>query len=465
MKGERPDIALIVLDSVRASTFYELLDEKCLPVFKSLERDGVRYPQAITNGPWTVPSHGSIFTGMYPSQHGITGDNPTWNHPTFLKELSRVGYTTVGVSANPWLSPNYGFSDGFDYFLTKWEYFFNGEDMSAVVGAENWRNRLQSLSKNLTSGSPIKNAGNLAYLLYQSRKKGSGALHLASRAQNLLADIEAPSFFFANFTEAHLPYEPPRQHAEQHLPEEVSYEEALEINQNPWDFVSGAVDMSDRDFEVLKALYRASIQYLGEILNDLINFLKPETTVIIAGDHGENIGDFDLMDHQYSVQQTLLHVPLIISGPNTPTKSSELVELRDIYPTILDMAGIERETSKKGLSFHSKSTRKYAVSEYLSPRPDIGTLRSKSSKLRHDEEVYTDRRRVVQSNKDKLIYWEDGTLELVDLNDCSSCNEEKKEELSDVLLERIDIDYDANSEEEVIVNKTVENRLEELGYI
>ena len=466
MDGERSDIALLVLDSVRASTFYDLLDAGDLDTLEKLDKRGVRYPQAIANGPWTVPSHGSMFTGKYPTEHGITGTSPGWDSAeTFLDRLKAAGYTSVGISANPWLSSNYGFSDSFDHFLTRWEYFFNNEDMSAVVGAETRREQMLALARRLRTGNPAKNLGNLLYMLTEVGDDDSGGSHLVSRAQKRLSRTDSPIFLFANFTEAHLPYQPPREYAEWFLPDGVDYGVATTVPQDPWEYVSGALDMEDSDFEVLSALYRGSIQYLDDIVSDLLASLAPDATVIVTGDHGENVGEFELMDHQYSVHQTLLKVPLIVAGSRTPTAQKDLVELRDLYSTVLDMADVDVPAAAPGVSLLGEETRDHAISEYLSPRPDLDTLRSRSTDLRHPERVYSEPRRVVQTTTHKLIHWGDGIEELRDIADTPLEDTAMTEELSDRLFETVDLEADHDDDGDRDVSQAVESRLEELGYI
>jgi arylsulfatase A-like enzyme len=119
------NIAFIVLDTVRGDVFNSMLEQEELPNIERLAREGTQYTNARSNGPWTVPSHGSMFTGQYPQEHGITGDTPTYDSVPLVEEIRHKGYQTAGFSANPWLSPNFDFDKSFDYFLTRHEYIPN----------------------------------------------------------------------------------------------------------------------------------------------------------------------------------------------------------------------------------------------------------------------------------------------------------------------------------------------------
>ena len=102
--------------------------------------------------------------------------------------------------------------------------------------------------------------------------------------------------------------------------------------------------MMPADFAGLRALYDAEIAYVDDCLSDLLDFLSDvgaleNTAIIVTADHGENIGDFGLMDHQYCVYETLAHVPLLIHYPAafSPGADDTPVQHTDLFPTLLDM--------------------------------------------------------------------------------------------------------------------------------
>ena len=92
--------------------------------------------------------------------------------------------------------------------------------------------------------------------------------------------------------------------------------------------------------------HRSELSYLDDRLDELFREFKnagiyDETVFVVTGDHGENIGDHGLMDHQYSLYETLLSVPLVITGPgfDSSRRVEKPVQLLDVFPTILDVAG------------------------------------------------------------------------------------------------------------------------------
>jgi len=67
-----------------------------------------------------------------------------------------------------------------------------------------------------------------------------------------------------NYLEPHLKYRPPRRLAEQFLPANATYEEAMEVRQEPWEYLAGNLTLSDSEFQLLRGLYRAEVAYVDE---------------------------------------------------------------------------------------------------------------------------------------------------------------------------------------------------------
>ena len=170
--SSRPNIVLIVLDTVRADRLNCRSDSAVpTPRIDELCERGSYFEQVSSTSSWTLPAHASLFTGLYPIRHGATQEY------TFLDKRARTlaellvenGYRTFGVSANPVVSIQSGLARGFDSF------------------DETWR---------------------------RSAKRGSLQ---PDRHPNLIAvdellryhDPDQPFFLFVNFIEAHGPYDPP----------------------------------------------------------------------------------------------------------------------------------------------------------------------------------------------------------------------------------------------------------------
>src|SRR3989442_4094251 len=113
-------------------------------------------------------------------------------------------------------------------------------------------------------------------------------------------------------------------------------------------YIVGLSDLTDDDMAILNDLYDGEIAYTDRRAGEVLALLRRQgildrTIVAIAGDHGENIGDHHMMDHKLSVHDTLLHVPLLLRYPPRIAAGqtiASLVQLHDLYPTILGLAGV-----------------------------------------------------------------------------------------------------------------------------
>jgi arylsulfatase A-like enzyme len=290
---------------------------------------------------------------------------------------------------------------------------------------------------------------------------------------------------FVNYLEPHLEYRPPEQYANKFLPDSVSFDEAMDANQDAWQYIAGKVEMTDRDFDVLRALYDAEINYLDEQIASLVASLKEadeweDTVCVIVGDHGENIGDHGLMDHQYSLYETLVNVPLIVHGRGFGGNSTvdQLVQLTDIPPTLLDVAGVDEtafnsECQGKPLpSPAAPSTREFTVSEYLAPQPSMSALQRRVGELPPEVYQYDTSLRAIRTHEWKLVRQEDGSTELYDLSEDAMEIENVVDEYGDIaetLEEQLDQWLDsfehATPGTGAEMSEETKNRLEELGYL
>jgi arylsulfatase A-like enzyme len=424
-----PNIVLIVLDTCRAKTFHQLLDNDKLPAVGRIATDAAVYRNASAAAPWTVPSHGSMFSGRYPTDHGMSADNPFFDPPTtpLAERLRGAGYETIGLSANPWVSDYFGFTAGFDRFKTNVEYLWGGADTSGLGEFDSLPAKIRELYRRTSVSDMPATLVNVAYRKLLANRGDSGASRLTTDSVQWLnrRSSDNPFFLFCNFTEPHLQYEPPDGLAREELPDEVDLASARSIEQDQWAYVTGQLNLEDKEFDILRALYRAQIRYLDSQLGRLFDRLEArdglnETAVILTSDHGENIGEHGLMDHQYCLYETLLHVPLVIRYPpafDVGTRDAP-VETRRLYETIADLASINGTESGTASSLVGNAEPDtHLLAEYSSPQPSVETLAEEYGPLNPDVRRYDRSLRSIRTTRWKYIEGSDGTTELYDLRD------------------------------------------------
>jgi arylsulfatase A-like enzyme len=482
MDATNANVVLVVMDTARAREVFS--PDVDTPVLDELADDGVACEQAYADAPWTLPSHASLFTGCSPSKHGAHAGHKFLDDgsKTIAETLNDDGYATVSITNNAWVTQEFGFTRGFDRALRVWQFLQNGADFGEVAmktdGTEQLRESLRLLFQN-----PLRNAVNAVYGKFFYRRGDYGAGRTNQLIERELSEISRPYFLFVNYLEPHLDYQPPEEYARQYLPAGVSYEEARSVPQEPWEYLCGQVDLGEREFEILRALYSAEISYLDDRIGEVVEHLKStgdweETIFVVLGDHGENIGDHGFMDHQYCLYDTLLHVPLILSGGAVEAEPPrrDIVQISDVYPTILDLLDLsdtEAREQFQGQSIFAETRRTAAVSEYMAAQPSMESLESEVGDV--PEHVYRlDRRlRSIRTAEYKLIRSEHGEVELYDvrddpgeLTDRSSDDAETVTELETELDEWLaGFEQTSPMEDEREVSDEMKSRLEDLGYI
>jgi arylsulfatase A-like enzyme len=379
-------------------------------VLERLAGEATVYERAQSASPWTLPSHASLFTGMRPSEHGANEthyrleDGPE----TVAEVLGRAGYETVAISANDMVGPAAGLARGFGRFLSPGHLRPEAESASRLPGP---------------AGRALK-ALDAQYRRRARFRFDYGAARVSRLADRALSRIpdDRPVFLFVNLLDAHLRYWPPEPHRGRFLPREVSEARADAVDQSPKRFFTGESALGPEDFEILRGLYRGEIAYLDARLGELMGILQrhgrwDRSLFALTSDHGENIGDHGLMDHQSCVYQTLLSVPLVLRHPGgeAGARSGALVQTHDLAPTLLAAAGTAFERPVDAVALPREGAgRDVAVSEYLTHFPSVEIGRKTMPEIdwsRFDRGFAS----VRDANDLKLIAATDGDRELYDL--------------------------------------------------
>ena len=126
--GSKPNIILISIDCLNQRQFETALSQGYAPALEALTAESVTYSRAYSHAPWTTPSHMSMLTGLYPSQHGRDvpfGFMREWNDfysrvpdfETLGDRLKREGYDTAAFVGMGSISAAFGLDQGFDTFV------------------------------------------------------------------------------------------------------------------------------------------------------------------------------------------------------------------------------------------------------------------------------------------------------------------------------------------------------------
>jgi arylsulfatase A-like enzyme len=369
-----PDVLFVVLDTTRADhlPFYGY-GRDTAPTLSALAAGAVVFERAFATAPWTVPSHASMFTGEMPGALDIGWHQLRLRQdvPTMAESFARAGYATAGISQNRMLDTDSGFTRGF----TRWANVQAGDTVGALRAA------------------------------------------LASRGPH------QPLFLFVNVLASHLPYNAPAEH-QQAFVRQVPAERLRWLSAAKWQRLLRAYtngSLSTIDLQTLTDLYDAGVHWADRQLGDLLATmdtagLNSNLVVVVASDHGENLGDHGLFDHQLCIYNSLLHVPLLIYAPGRlpPQRITMLVSLKDLWKTIAEIAALPGSSAVPGVSMLAASRPlSPVVAEYDRPVPMVNGLAHCCPELdrnRFDRELTA-----VQEERFKLIVPSTGGAELYDL--------------------------------------------------
>lgn len=319
--------------------------------------EGILFERACSQAGWTPPSHASLLTGLYPSNHGVFTDGtqlrtlPT-SVPTLPELLSGMGYHTAGFLNSGLLGSRTGLDRGFEEFCEVWR--LEGgrnaaggmeETSGALKKLADSVPRLKRLAKRLVQRSGLVDLG------AQSKAWFTRAEVTTRRVIDWLEASgrrEKPFFLFLHYGDPHYKCHAPFPHTFRYVSRfrpGVDWAKVDLINENPFLFMTGQVEATPEDFEVLKALYDAEVHYLDRGLGRLFAHLRrsgllDRTLVIFLSHHGSSLGEHGLGSQVACLYEPVVHVPLIVRCPGmAPARSPALVELTDVLPTVLELAG------------------------------------------------------------------------------------------------------------------------------
>jgi len=284
--GKKVNIVLIVIDTLRPDhlPFYGY-QKNTAPFLSEIANKGLIFENAYTTSSWTAPATASIFTSLYPFQHGVvTGFQATKRLekvdpkitlnkiPAKIKTIAEIlkdsGYKTFCVSDNFNVCKEMRFAQGFDHFRSH-----------PYKGAELVNSELQDWETKIKDGNPY--------------------------------------FLYIHYMDPHLPYH----------------------ERSPW-----FKEPSKKKFR-RKAAYDSEISYVDSKIEEMFNLFKwnKNTLLIVTSDHGEEFNEHGNNGHGKTLYSEVLHVPLLIYYPEFGFKNKRIAEnvsVIDILPTIGEFVGL-----------------------------------------------------------------------------------------------------------------------------
>jgi len=305
----RPNIILITIESLRADHVgcYGYTRDTT-PALDALAREGVLFERAYSVTSWTLASHATMFTGLYPEAHRVIRphDRLDDSYETLAETLRAAGYQTAGFVSGPFLRTVHNLQQGFDLY----------DDSGVRVTS--------STSANEDVTNPWMEQLLLRFLGGQR-------------------DPAKPFFLFAYLWDPHYDYIPPPPYDRMFLPPGA---EPIDLRgYENRDIVRPGIRPAQLEYVISQ--YDGEIRWTDEVLGHLWKRLRElglweNTAVIVTADHGEAFFEHGAKGHKNTLHVEEIHVPLVIkpAGPSQPRRDGRVANLVRLFPTVLDLAGI-----------------------------------------------------------------------------------------------------------------------------
>jgi arylsulfatase A-like enzyme len=321
---ERAPVILLLVDTLRADYLGSYgFEGPISPCLDGLARESVRFTRAFSQAPWTKPSVATIFTSLHPHVHGVTNHKGgRFGAPdafgqigilperaVTLAELMRAGgYATAGFIANPWVTEEYGFRQGFDAY----------DDSFADTHVD---------------AEPVLERAS-AWL--RSRPRGR------------------PFFLYLHFMDVHGPYAAPDGDYAALL-DSPGLGDGQRLSEAQWQEIPDYLRRPEwverpeaRELTTWRARYGAGVRSFDRQLCGFLDVLRSEgvfdgSYLWVTSDHGEELFEHGGWGHGTTLYDDQTHVPLLVrlpGGRGGGRRVDEMVGLIDLLPTILRSAGL-----------------------------------------------------------------------------------------------------------------------------
>ena len=385
----QPDILLVVLDTHRADRLGSYGNQRSLsPNLDKFAAESVLFEHAVAPAQWTVPSHASMFSGLYPTAHQVlqSAQRLSPKLPHVAQLLASAGYETVGFCNNPLVGIlDNGLKRGFQEF-----YNYGGAVPSLPSVASTWPRPLAALTEGYTQllrrfSYPIQNFVGRSDLAFRISLTSwltplwSKLANFKGQNERSVADVvtfleeregrqtDKPLFLFLNLMETHLPFWPPGEYIDQAAPYFRDSKEARDImrrwNREAYRWAAPLGEpLGELEAQVLSDLYDAEVAYQDAYLGDLLRALGQrrkgrDTLTIFVADHGDGLGEHGYIGHAFVGYEELVHVPLLLHWPAAwadAARVSTPVSTRRLFHTMVEAAGVWPETMSTELVTEAK---------------------------------------------------------------------------------------------------------------
>jgi arylsulfatase A-like enzyme len=375
-KPDKPNVLLIVVDDLRPELGSYGKSYIKSPNIDRLTRSGIVFKSAYVNYPVCGPSRASLLSGLYPGKNRYI----PWNCSQD-KDVPGVVSLPMHFRNNNYFTVSLGkvynnFEDGKGSWDEIWrpakttiEWDYQSKEGIKIFedrNKERFKNPKIRNNSNLPKPGPAYEKAEIPDIAYEDGRIAVRAIETLQKFRN-----SSQSFFLAvGFMKPHLPFNAPVKYWNTYddkdikLPQNSIFPkdspEASMFNWSELRSYYGIPQDGPLPDTIAKNLihgYYACVSYVDAQIGKVIDALEElgmaqNTIILLCGDNGWFLGEHGFWSKHSNLERGS-HVPLIVKVPWTRQgqESSALVELVDIYPTLCDLAGLNRPFHLQGKSF------------------------------------------------------------------------------------------------------------------
>ena len=369
---DQPNIVLIMADQWRGDCL-SIDDHPVVhtPYLDQLALGGARFSRAYSATPTCIPARAALYTGLTQTSHGRVGyqDGVRWDYDvTMAGEFTRQGYQTQAIGkmhVYPERS-QLGFQDvilhdGFLHFARKMNRAYDLVDDYTPWLRQQLGREADYFEHGVNCNSYVSRPWDKDEYLHPTNYVTTQAIDFLRRR-----DTRKPFFLFLSFHRPHPPYDPPAWAFEMYLNREMpavpvgDWVDVLAAWANPRkpDCFMGQIE--PHLHQRARAGYYGHMTHIDHQINRFLEALtdyhvSDNTYVCFTADHGEMMGDHHLWRKAYAWEGSA-RVPMLLAAPRgsgilANSRYNQVVELRDVMPTLLDCAGLAIPDGVEGQSF------------------------------------------------------------------------------------------------------------------
>ncbi len=364
----QPNILLFMVDQLTSFVLSAYGGTVCkTPNLDALAQRGTVFENAFCTYPLCAPSRCSLMSGKLPSRISAYDNGAEFpaSVPTFVHHLRSAGYYTCISGKMHFVGPDqfHGFEERLTPEIYPADMSWTPEaDFRDMTGGENKeRNFGVSTLDTVRDAAPVAHSMQIEYdedVIHQARRE----IYALKRRNE-----SRPFLLTVSLTQPHGPYVTRQAYWDLYRDEDIDgprvafipFEERDPHSQSLYfHYSQDKISLTDQEYRNARRGYYGMVSHIDDLFGQILAALDSsgfgdDTVIVFTSDHGDMIGERGMW-FKKTLFNPAIQVPLIVALPDkNGSRVAEPVSLLDLFPTFLDLAGVENEAATNQLDGRS----------------------------------------------------------------------------------------------------------------